>query len=423
MSRADPIVFYFPYRGVGGVSMLFLRLAERLKRERRVFLADYSDGYMAKRLPEGVNLIAIDAAPVFPREAVYVFQSFLPWRFPFVAQVDPAARILFWNLHPKNFNPELFNAAHDRAGIAWMAKLLNRLSGPRERRTRSVVSFLLRHMALVFMDLENVRSTEALTGMPIKDPQLLPLVVPRAEPGARVNHAAPASPLRCAWVGRIADFKWPILEHVIARLRDASGVVGSIRLAVIGEGEFKQRMQQFAAEHATKAFSVDFLGDLPPEELAAYLRDQVDVLFAMGTSALEGARLGLPVFVLDYSYKRVDAKYRFRFLFERAKYDLAEEISAAHCEQTSSLEGSIQALLADYRGHSERCLRFCENYYGLESVAPSFLQHCGGTRATFGDMAKLGFFEPDAIGRVLRSVAWTARGRAGESVVGFRNDC
>lgn len=423
MNDFESIVFYFPYRGVGGVSVLFLRLAEHLKRRHRVYVADYSDGYMARHVPGGVNLIPIDKGPLFPRNGVFVFQSFLPWRFPFLADVDPGARVFFWNLHPKNFNPELFNAAHDRAAMACIARLLNPLAAARRSKTRSILSYLLGKDALVFMDRENVRSTAALTGLEIREPRFLPVVLPRVEPAGRVNHPVPSKPLRCAWVGRIADFKWQILEHLIVRLREASTSVGAIRFSVIGGGEFKERVQLFAGGKATGTFSVEFLPDFSPEGLAAHLRSNVDILFAMGTSALEGARLGVPVFLLDYSYKPIAGSYRFRHLFEREDNCLAEEIAARHLETTSSLERSIAAILADYPGYSERCRQYCEEHFGLEAVAPAFLKYCRGTQATFGEMAALGFFDSDWIGKVLRSTAWTIRGHDRAAVVGFRNDC
>ena len=44
------LYFFFPYRGVGGVPVLFLRLANYLSNMNvyNIFLIDYEDGYMAK---------------------------------------------------------------------------------------------------------------------------------------------------------------------------------------------------------------------------------------------------------------------------------------------------------------------------------------------------------------------------------------
>jgi len=46
------IYFIFPYRGVGGVPLLFLRFAEYLTINKlaNCILVDYSDGYMARNV-------------------------------------------------------------------------------------------------------------------------------------------------------------------------------------------------------------------------------------------------------------------------------------------------------------------------------------------------------------------------------------
>ena len=45
------LVFYFPFPTVGGVSILFIRLAKVLKEHWSVVLMDHPDGYMAQNLP------------------------------------------------------------------------------------------------------------------------------------------------------------------------------------------------------------------------------------------------------------------------------------------------------------------------------------------------------------------------------------
>ncbi|MFT4805611.1 MAG: hypothetical protein ACI9YE_002833, partial [Psychroserpens sp.] len=46
------LIFCFPYRGVGGVSLLFLRMAEYLvsRVDFNIFCIDYEDGFISKNL-------------------------------------------------------------------------------------------------------------------------------------------------------------------------------------------------------------------------------------------------------------------------------------------------------------------------------------------------------------------------------------
>ena len=60
------IIFYFPYRQIGGVSQLFLRLSAELSKDYKVHLVDFRDGAMAKLIPNGVNFIDFDEVISYP---------------------------------------------------------------------------------------------------------------------------------------------------------------------------------------------------------------------------------------------------------------------------------------------------------------------------------------------------------------------
>src|ERR1041385_1123793 len=103
------ILFYFPYRGVGGVSVLFLRMAPELRRTHDVHLVDFKDGYMGSRVPEGVGFIDFERVERYPERAVLVLQSLAPWNIVDTEKFPDQTRVLFWNLHPNNFYPYIFS--------------------------------------------------------------------------------------------------------------------------------------------------------------------------------------------------------------------------------------------------------------------------------------------------------------------------
>ena len=80
MIKHNPIVLYFPYLSVGGVSVLFLRIAKLYRESHRVILMDLENGYMAQNLPEGVELLTYDQKEKVPEDAVIIFQGVYPWR-------------------------------------------------------------------------------------------------------------------------------------------------------------------------------------------------------------------------------------------------------------------------------------------------------------------------------------------------------
>lgn len=104
------LYFVFPYRGVGGVPLLFLRFATFLTKNKlaNCILVDYSDGYMARNVNS--NEIPIlsyrEDVPIFiPSGSVAIFQSMTPWSIFPSLKISDDVRILFWNCYPFNLIP------------------------------------------------------------------------------------------------------------------------------------------------------------------------------------------------------------------------------------------------------------------------------------------------------------------------------
>jgi hypothetical protein len=416
-----PLIFYFPYHGVGGVSTLFLRLAEAIKNDCPVYLADFKDGYMAKNIPDGVELININDNPSFPVDSVFVFQSFIPWRFPFLSQVSHDSKILFWGLHPQNFDPQIFNELHRNVIISFIAKGLNTVSLWRRRKLVKVVRYLQNRNAVVFMGRENVAATERYLKFAISFPQFLPVPIP----AANLFKKKPGFPktIDCAWVGRICDFKYRILEHIIYRLSSAAETVGSIRMTIVGDGDYRNYIENTASLCETGNFTVVFKGELTLSAIPAFLVEKVDILFAMGTSALEGARVGVPVFLTDFSYAKIIQNYRFKHFFDNSEYCLGEEITETHYENRSSLEASLLEVIGDYQKYSTLSYEYWIAHFSIEFSRQNLLKYIDETNATFGEMSDFGFFKTDFFGRTLRYLPSLFRKDLPAEVVGFRYDC
>ena len=99
-SKQIPIVFFFPYRGIGGVSILFLRLAALLSESCRVTLIDYADGYMSTRVPAGVSFLPLEKINEIEANSVVIFQATPAWRIEYLSKIPDECTVFFWTLHP-----------------------------------------------------------------------------------------------------------------------------------------------------------------------------------------------------------------------------------------------------------------------------------------------------------------------------------
>lgn len=413
------VIFYFPYRGVGGVSTLFLRLAREMVSAYDVYVADYSDGYMAKNRSSNITLIAIDKDPKFPPNATIVFQAFLPWRFPFIDKVEPNTKVLFWGLHPKNFDPSILNGSHINVTFAVIAKIINFFAFSRRKKLANIVRYLLNRKALLFQDRESVRSIKSMLSVELPDVTFIPVPLP----GVHLRKwDTPKDLLTFSWIGRICDFKYTILIHVIERLSLVSRTLGPIELLIVGDGEYIEQVKIQAGRMESDIYTIKFLGSMDEANISSFLVEQVDFLFAMGTSAIEGARVGVPVFLTDYSYKSIGGNYQFKFFDENNDFCLGEEISSKHFESTSSLEALIQSAIADYANRSRYSFQYWESNFSLNSILQKFISRLDETEATMHEMIKMGIFEPDVYGRTIRTAMAFFRPELKNDSIGFRND-
>ena len=125
-----------------------------------------------------------------------------------------------------------------------------------------------------------------------------------------------------AWVGRIGDFKVHILNYTILQAAAwAEKLKRKTRFHIIGGGEFGDILDTSISNNY---FSIINVGGLEKNDSDKYTLDHVHILFAMGTSSIDGARVGLPVVLLDYTYTPVKVPYVFRYLHHTKNYDLVK---------------------------------------------------------------------------------------------------
>lgn len=383
-SENYPIVFYFPYKeGPGGVNVLFLRLSDYLadNSDHEIFIADYENGYMVthntnKRVRE--LYLKPDEPLLFPEDAIIILQSLPPWHLPKELKFTLKTRLIFWNLHPHN--------------LLWDFKLDN-LSRPLSNKLKTVysiylikqfISELLKYNALIIMDGENKQATEAIINKYIYDSILVPV------PTEYLNRQSFSFSNNFAWLGRLADFKISILIETIKKLAEyALKKKFKINFMIIGDGPDKNIIVKSVELYKNKYFKVNFVGEIDITNLETFLINNVSVLFAMGTSALDGARLGIPVVLLDFSYKPLKGDYIFRFLYETKNFTLARDIGDwAYESGNTSLENIIYNLLNDYDKISNKCFEYVKQNHEIDVVAKKFINLINNCKMDYRKMKK-----------------------------------
>ena len=396
-------VFFFPYRPISGVPMLFARIARALhSRGHRCSVIDYADGCLSASVADvpGITRIPfVDGRPVSTSpDALIVMQSMLPATLWDELQPPPEARVLFWSLYAMNYVQMALplDWARDwQTRSLRVQRMLNHTVLRSFQRTLGrFVATLYARGSLVFMDGSTWRAAADRLEIALAKPRFVPVVV--EVPDANPRKDAPEGKLTATWLGRLDDFKIHILNHLVRTLDIVATERGApIELVVIGDGPLADRLQLPAGTMLT----VVRRGTLAGAALESAL-SRAHVHFAMGTSALEGARLGVPTVLVDFAYGPVPADYRFRWLTDAAEYELGRQIDAS-CRGEASTVGLARILAEiDHSGLplSAAAYDYCQAHHSVNAGVAAFL--AAAEHATF----RYSEIDPD-----LRRKGWIRR--------------
>lgn len=379
------IIFYFPYYEECGVPVLFLRmsrwLAENHSDEFDVYIGDFADGAMARNLShkDKVKLMVSGTKEgiYIGNDEILVMQSLTPYYFPKELHLAPKAKLFYWSLHFRNLTPSLLpfpcirDFPYKHLGVYKFCSLFHRtLLG----RISKLTEDMMLHHAHYYMDISTRRQTEL--HIPVCMPKGMDyLPVPASDYNGVLKVAKENFDIiRACWIGRISYEKTPILVHTLTKCSQyALEHQQKIYFYVIGGGEFTDRVDNLPVEN--EYFSKTKCAPIKFSEIDNFLLRNVDIMFAMGTSALESAKLGIPTVLLDCTATKEPIKgdYLFKYIYERIGYDLGHVIDSQDLKKgNDSLDSVFKQLLNNYLGVAEKCRAHFVEKHSLTSVGNKF---------------------------------------------------
>lgn len=194
--------------------------------------------------------------------------------------------------------------------------------------------------------------------------------------------------IRFGWVGRIAnDFKViPILD-LMDQLEKISKD-RKISLTIVGTGDgygrIEAKMREMNYEiHAVENVAYDLLGE--------YIKEHFDILAAMGTSALDGGKVGVPTMILSPVRENDPHIVSYRWIHESLGFSLGEYPG----DQTGvkQVKKKFSEMIREYMSHKkelsqlsyEYTLHFDENkvFEKLLSLTPEQLNEAAWKEIRF----------------------------------------
>lgn len=327
------IYFFYPSNIIGGVEVLFARLSTTLaERGFDVCVFNLPTGIYSKLLNDcRIKIIELDSDVKFEIEDLDIIitpPSDLTLLSKYV-NFSIHSRILFWFLQPYNlvqFFPKIL-LSHQYSN-KYLLKDINKLFFYGYH--KNVSKFLIYssiNRGLIFMDSNVLEFNEFFYDVKFDNPSFVKIPVIVDSVKLISQDLGDQDEINLAWIGRIKDDALPILHRLITDLElYGFNHFSNINFHVVGEGNRLSDLIHFTKK--IKNIKFVFLGTLPPEKLNSFLSSEVNCLFAFGTSALEGAKLGIPVCLLDPSYKELkNGEYFYKWLFDSINFKLGRLVN------------------------------------------------------------------------------------------------
>ena len=345
--------------------VVFARLSEHLiKYNYKVSIIDYSDGAMTfiLRHSKNISVLPFQDGIAFNTRGIdiLVMQSILPHTIRKELIFDNNTKLFFWTLYAFNLVPpfapiSILRQFHIKSNIGYY--LYQCIHIRTIRNLRDFLSGSIKKNGLVFMDYSTVNITKKYLRInSIPDQPILPIAIdiPHKKP---IIEPRKIGSTNVFWVGRVEDFKTKILLYSIDQCRKYAKSNGrKLIFNIIGYGKDIDKIALRSDEY----FKIEKLGKVELESLKDKIINNADIVFAMGTSALESAVLGVPTVLLDAGYRKVDNRYRFRWVYE------SDGASVGHFYNIEAKvrenRWSIEDIMSQLNDKPESIGKQCHNY-------------------------------------------------------------
>ena len=389
------LAFFFPYKVVSGCPVLFLNIARKMGKlyseEYKLYVVDYEDGYMARNITseDGISVIPFrDGVRCHIETDYIIMQAYLPEAIRPEFEPGKNSKVLFWVLYSLNFMPVVFPFNFKRDFIEnnqdTYYKIL-RTFYPRElKKERAFLDHLQKNGTVAYMNVPAIKATErALSIDKIEDAVLIPIA--SSDPtGERFSKTHNDNSIHLGWVGRLCDFKIHILNCAMKQAHKyADAHRQKMIFHVVGNGELEHLLYKEESDF----FMVDWAGNVKKELLDRYMMENFDINFAMGTSVIESAKLGIPTVKLDTSYHPVGDDYIFHWFHETKDYDVGHRITVADLKAgNDSFEQIINGYIHDREELGKKDYEFYEANYSLSVVSKMLHEQLLKITSTWGEI-------------------------------------
>jgi len=268
----------------------------------------------------------------------------------------------------------------------WHPELVKHLSfhfGDWNRDMKSLLSLFREKQAAAFMDSSCLLSANRWMQEPFPE-NYVPVFLSEEEQPCAGRELVNETYINIGWLGRLDGDKIYALINLLDMLK-LSDIDRTINIHIIGDGAARSKIKLEAyAPQMRFTFTSYLLG----EERDQYILEHIDLMVAMGISALDVSNLSIPT-VIPITRSRRFINNQFVFLFDTVGGSLGwskEDLLLLGCK-TRTIAEVVEMVYAPggKRRLGEMCWQYCHENFNIENSGRKMLEALEKTQLTLED--------------------------------------
>jgi hypothetical protein len=365
------ITFYFGHKGIGGVQSLFLNITKELyRRNIQVKFIYFRDTWLINELDkDGIEYKLFD----LDKDNIKLISGFINKNDVIVTtlsdiiikeiyQTNPF--FLFWIVHPETLKGKPYSVK-DLIKKAVIKQLIKQITA---------------NGGFYFMDKSCSDSINDYFGLNIND-RYLPIPVVGIE---KPNNAILESLIEkrsqdiisLSYIGRAEIWKVNPVKKIISDLsviRKSIKKEFKIHIFTDNVEEF-ERMLSYNSNEIEIIYHSNIFG----RELELFLKNEILINFAMGTSCLESSKLGIPSILIDPSYDEFPQDYKYNWIYTTESFSLGKIIDKNYISTSGdTLIDIFNQIIGDNSficELSNKCLEYTFKNHDIETITSLFIE-------------------------------------------------
>lgn len=386
-------VFYYPTKKIGGVQLLFSRIAQKLIIDNKnvsIINKDqpsYISNYLRENNLQFEDIIFHDKFYAKEDDIIILVLSLIG-SYKKIIKAKSNTRFIFWDVHPNNLieNTAFSFFYKKNSNISPILKFIER---NRLLSIRKFVEIATLNKGLVFMCNINYMRNYEYFNFNI-NPIFLTIPITYSFDKNYNNTNVSKSPsINIGWISRLDSDKLEALYMLTYDITEynCKNKHNPLILHIIGDGVHEEQLRMNFKNNK----NVLLTGKIEGSNLTNYILDNIDIGFSMGTAALEFAfRKKATILVPDTtenSFFKTTFK-RYIWLYDSFGGDVSVSSYYHNKNKTKSFIEVLQEYQTNSKESNARCYDHANKYHNIDNIYSKFLNICTDSSLTHLEINK-----------------------------------